>query len=468
MLDLSKSRTASLTYLFLVVSHSISFGNAATKDIAIDSGPPPTLSTGCLNNSLTAPTWAVDSFSYSQSGGISTVNFLLTSNTIDGQLDCFGQAEGNEQHIDGDCTSEDDDHQYSAQFGFDYPTRHLSIEQNWACDDNTVNITNRANKQTFSCMWQGSGKETSNVTNIDPPSGVAPWPLDPGPTWYTCYTHSLDENVNLTHNYEVETTMRLISTEKRLLVNQTWYCDDEGSASPVKFYAVGAAALPSLKCRARPEIEPDATQIGFVPAGTPIINGSVCLGPDLDIDGKIESRYAMEPYALELPNPEAPKCTVISFDPDKQYFLMDTAYVFRAHWWYFTRDGEPKGGFDVTIRNFVTDRELSCQGFDSKLNPNATSFDPNYWFECSPSVSYPNIFRGMKVNYNANTGILSVGMSWSCDELSPSNPIIFTAFGHSEISKPECADDSDGTTRCLFPASSNIPLPFTNTTWDMS
>lgn len=190
----------------------------------------------------------------------------------------------------------------------------------------------------------------------------------------------------------------------------------------VKFYAVGAAALPSLKCRARPEIEPDATQIGFVPAGTPIINGSVCLGPDFDIDGKIESRYAMEPYALELPNPEAPKCTVISFDPDKQYFLMDTAYVFRAHWWYFTRDGEPKGGFDVTIRNFVTDRELSCQGFDSRLNRNATSFDPNYWFECSPSVSYPDIFKGMKVNYNANTGILSVGMSWSCDELSPSDP----------------------------------------------
>ncbi|KAJ8121795.1 hypothetical protein ONZ43_g1842 [Nemania bipapillata] len=192
-----------------------------------------------------------------------------------------------------------------------------------------------------------------------------------------------------------------------------------------KFYAVGTVALPSLKCKARPEIEPDATEIGFIPAGTPIINGSVCLGSDFDIAGKTESSYAMEPYALELPNPEASKCTVISFDPDKQYFLMDTAYVFRAHWWYFWRDGEPKGGLDVTIRNFVTDRELSCQGFDAKLNPNSTYFDPNYWFECSPSISYPDIFKGMKVNYNAKTGNLSVGMSWSCDELSPKDPCVF-------------------------------------------
>jgi hypothetical protein len=30
----------------------------------------------------------------------------------------------------------------------------------------------------------------------------------------------------------------------------------------------------------------------------------------------------------------------------------------------------------------------------------------------------------MKVNYNANTGILSVGMSWSCDELSPKDPCV--------------------------------------------
>ncbi|KAJ8128984.1 hypothetical protein O1611_g4650 [Lasiodiplodia mahajangana] len=523
-------------------------------DIAIDSGPPPALTTSCLNNSLTAPTWTIDAFSYNQAAGVSAVNFILTANMFDVGLDCFGQTEGSERYVEGDCMSEDEDHQYSAKFVFESSARRLSIEQAWACDGNAdeepckssvctstnpvripakllepvqlspyippappghdsprcasrsespswtisglewrtggrnytwqgwvdagwgivgvgmvkLNITNRANNQAFSCVWRASGKETSNVTNIDPPSGLAPFPLDPGPMWYSCNTHSLNENGNRSHNYEVETTMRLISTEERLMVNQTWYCDDEGSASPAKFYAVGAMKLPNLKCRPRPEIEPDVADPVYVPTGTPIINGSVCTTSDFDINGKAESQYAMEPYALELPNPNAPKCTVLSFDPDKQYFLMSTAYVFRAHWWYFWRDGQPKGGFDVVILNSVTDRELSCQGFDSRLNANSTDFDPDYWFECNPTISSPEVFKGMKVNYNAHTGILSVGMTWSCNELSPKDPIVFTAFGRSEISKPECADDSDGTTRCLFPASNNIPLPFTNITWDMS
>ncbi|KAI1133298.1 hypothetical protein F5Y10DRAFT_287682 [Nemania abortiva] len=556
MFEMLGSHTRLLACLLLVASHSISVGNAATTDIAIDSGPPPALTTSCLNNSLTAPTWTVDSFVYNQDVGISAVNFILTSNIIDAALDCFGQSESGDRQVDGDCTSEDEDHQYSAQFSFSATTRRLSIEQTWTCDNNTadtpvkfsgngsatlilqcqsrictstdpiripgkllepvelspyippapaghdspgcasrsespswtisglewrtggrnytwqgwattVNITNHANKQAFSCAWIAQGKETSNVTNIDPPSGTFPGPLDPGPMWYSCDTHSLNENGNRSHNYEVETTVRLISSEERLLVNQTWYCDDEGAASPTKFYATGAIELPNLKCRPRPEIEPDATNNGLVPAGTPIINGSVCVTSDFKIDGKTESHYAMEPYALELPNPNAPKCTVLSFDPDKQYFLMSTAYVFRAHWWYFWRDGEPKGGFDVVILNFVTNRELSCMGFDSRLNINSTDFDPDYWFECDPIISSPELFKGMKVNYNAHTGILSVGMTWSCNELDPKNPIVFTAFGQSEISKPECKDDSDGTTRCLFPATSNIPLPFTNITWDM-
>ncbi|KAI0535102.1 hypothetical protein GGR58DRAFT_480470 [Xylaria digitata] len=330
-----------------------------------------------------------------------------------------------------------------------------------------LNITNLANQQTFSCSWQGKGHETSNVTIIDPPASVIPWPSDPGPAWYPCDTHSLNEHRNQTHNYEVETSVRLISAEERLLINQTWYCDDKGPTSPIKFHALGAVELPSLKCSERPKVEPDVAD-AYVPAGTPIINGSVCFGPDFNIDGKTESRYAMEPYALELPNPEAPKCTVHSFDPDKQFFLLSTAYVFRPHWWYFERDGEPKGGFDLRILSSITERELGCSGFSSKLNPNGTDFDPNYWFDCSLSPSDPSFIRGMRANYNANTNLLSVVMSWGCDELSPGNPIGFTALGRGEISKPECADDSDGTTRCLFPATDNIPLPFTNITWDIS
>ncbi|KAI0864894.1 hypothetical protein F4860DRAFT_382768 [Xylaria cubensis] len=564
LLWLSKSL---FIWILTVASHLISASNI-DADIITDNSPPPPLTTGCLNNSLTAPTWTVDSFEYNEGAGASTVNFILTSNTISDELSCLGRATGNDLSLDGECTNKDEKRGNSAHFTFDASTRDLSVEQSWVCDDNAarkpvkfvgigskrlvlgcessectstdairipakllepiellpyippappghdspgcsslsrspswtisdfewrtggrnytwqswvnsgtgivgvgmvkLNITSRATQQTFSCIWHGQGQETSNVTVTNPPSGTLPFPLDPGPAWYRCNTSSLNENQNRTHNYEVETVVRVISTEERLLVNQTWYCDDEDPASPTKFYAVATVELPALSCRERPEIEPDAADSFWSQAGTPVINGSFCTSSNFEIDGKIESRYAMEPYALELPNPEASKCTVLSMDPDKQYLLFDTAYVFRSHWWYFWRDGEPKGGFDLTILSFVTEHELSCSGFDSKLNPNGTDFDPEFWFDCDFPISYPTMIRSMKVNYNAHTDIVSVGISWTCDELTPQNPIVFTAFARGEISKPECADDSDGTTRCLFPATNNIPLPFTNITWDAS
>ncbi|TGJ84031.1 hypothetical protein E0Z10_g4718 [Xylaria hypoxylon] len=533
MFKVSRSRKGFFIYMLSVASHLIPSINAIATDVIADNGTPPVLTTGCLNNSFTAPTWSVESFNYKENIGISTVNFTLTSNMVDDELDCFGQARGHAQKVDGDCTSEDGEHQYSARFMFDPYTRNLFVDQAWVCNDNAagapvkfigsgtkqlpspcqlsectlanairisakllepielspvippappgheragcvsrskspswavsslewrtggrnytwnafgiisgtgiagmgmvrLNVTNLANQQTFSCVWQGKGHETSNVTIIDPPASVSPWPSDPGPAWYRCDTHSLNEDGNRTHNYEIETS--------------------------------GIAMTKDLRLQ-RPQVEPDAAD-NYVPAGTPIINGSVCFGPDFNINRNIESSYTMEPYALELPNPEAPKCTVNSFDPDKQHFLLNTAYVFRAHWWYFEREGEPKGGFHITILSSVTERELGCSGFSSKLNPNGTDYDPNYWFDCSFSPSDPSFLRSMRANYNANTSSLSVVMSWSCGELRPGNPIFFTAIGRGEISKPECADDSDGTTRCLFPAANNIPLPFTNITWD--
>ncbi|KAI0466725.1 hypothetical protein F4859DRAFT_526404 [Xylaria cf. heliscus] len=463
------ARKNSLTWLFTVASHFISASNAITADITTSDGspPPPPLATDCLKISLTAPTWTVESFQYVEDDTIPTVNFILTSNMIPKKLDCFGQDTGRGLRFNGECTAEGDKHEHLAQFIRGPVMITLPEYRIVGVGMVKLNITSQATKQTFSCVWQSQGHETSNVTIIGPPSGVFPFPLDPGADWYHCDTHSLNENENRTHNYEVETLARLISAEETLLVNQTWYCDDEGPVSPTKFHAAGAVKLPSLRCRERPEVEPDAADL-WAPAGAPIVNGSFCVGSDFNIDGNIESRYAMEPYALELPNPEASECTIISMDPDKQYLLVDTAYVFRSHWWYFVRDGEPKGGFDVTILSFVTEYELSCSGFDSRLNPNGTDFDPEYWFDCSFPPSYPGMIRSMKVNYNAHTNILSVGISWICDELSPEDPIIFTAFGRGEVSKPECADDSDGTTRCLFPAPSNIPLPFTNITWDTS
>ncbi|KAJ2988130.1 hypothetical protein NUW58_g4136 [Xylaria curta] len=361
-------------FVCIVVAASplVSAGNITAKDLTTDWVRPPGPTTSCFVNSLTAPTWSVESFRYEGGHTVSTVSFTLTSNAIREGLRCFGQTTGDGPKVDGDCTGEDGEHKYPAQFKFDASSLRLSIEQTWACDDNAAKVP-------------------------------------------------LNENENRAHNYEVETSMRLVSAEGKLLVNQTWYCDDEGPVSPVKFYATGVVELLNLTCRARLEVEPDVADI-YIPSGTPIVNGSVCFGSHFDIDGRIESRYELEPYALELPNPEAPKCTVISMDSDKQFFILDTSYVFRANWWYFEREGEPKGGFDVTIHNFVTERELGCSGFSSRLNPNGTDYDPDYWFECISLPSYPDLIRSIRVNYNSKSGILSVGMSWSCDELSPKSP----------------------------------------------
>ncbi|KAI3322467.1 hypothetical protein HD806DRAFT_545165 [Xylariaceae sp. AK1471] len=565
--------------LLAVVAHSLSSGHATTFEITDqgDDGPPPALTTGCINLSFAAPTWTIDSFNYEDSDDASTVGFSITSNTVQEQLSCSGQTGGHRHLVAGNCHKEGGQEKYSAQFNFDTSAGDLYIDQTWACDDNAaripvtfvgtgmgrlplncdsgkcaattsiriparllkpievtpyippapaghdvpgcinrsaspsweisgldwrtggrnytwqswttsgwgitgvgmvrLNITNQANKQKHSCVWQSNWSETSNVTMSGPPPYAVFYPLDLAGVWYRCDTHSLDEVENRTHNYETETSVRLISSENRILVNQTWYCDDEGSASPVQFHALGAIELLSLRCRERTVIEPDAENLPSVPAGTPVINGSVCIGPDFNIEGLVETRYVMEPYALELPNPTASKCIVHSFDPDKQYFQLDTSTSDQIKWWYFDNnttyrdsEGKPSGGVDITIRSFISERYPHCTGWSSKLNPNQSNYDPDFWFDCSKDMNIP-MLGAWKANYNANTNVFSVGVAWDCDELSPGNPITFTAFGRGELSKPECHDEDDGTslhnvTRCEFPAAADtLSLPFTNITW---
>ncbi|KAI1177721.1 hypothetical protein F4777DRAFT_576799 [Nemania sp. FL0916] len=525
MFRLPWSRKSALTSFLIVSSHSISSSNAIALDKSLlDAGPPPALPTDCLNNSFAAPTWTVESFSYNTNGKISTVNFLLNSNTISEQLDCFGQV-GDDPSVDGDCISEDDEHLYSAQFTYEVSSRQLSLHQEWSCDSenpdgepvifvgtgsqklaltctsntctstdviripitlsqpialspyippappghNTpgcgarsdspswtvsgfewrtggrnytwqswvstgwaiagvglvkLNLTNSANQQTFSCQIVGRGHEVANVTIIDPPSGSIPFPTDPGIAWFPCDTHSVEEGGNYTHNYEVETLVRVVAGEDRIFVNQTWYCDDEGAASPAKFYAVGETTLPSLACSERLALEPGIAELFFTDPGTPLINGSICTtSSPFSLPGSLQSQYPMDPYALSLPNPLASHCTTTSFDPAQQYFVMESAYAFRPNWWYFWRGDAPQGGMDFTLRILVfADRTFGCSGFDPRLNPNSTAWDPEFWFECKPLVSDPPAYKGVKVNYNPDTGLLSAGMTWSCEELSPGNP----------------------------------------------
>lgn len=131
---------SSFIWLLTVTSNFISASNVITADITTSDGPPPPLTTGCLNNSLTAPTWTVESFRYEEDDSISTVNFILTGNSIPEELDCFGQAAGHSRGAIGECTDQGRKDVHSSQFMFDASTRDLSIKQAWACDDNAARL----------------------------------------------------------------------------------------------------------------------------------------------------------------------------------------------------------------------------------------------------------------------------------------------------------------------------------------
>lgn len=145
------------------------------------------------------------------------------------------------------------------------------------------------------------------------------------------------------------------------------------------------------------------------------------MGSDFTVEGKIESQYKMEPYALELPNPTASRCTADSFNPDKQYFQLSTSTASQPTWWY---DDDGLGAMNITIRSFASGHDLNCRGFSSKLNPNQTNYDPDFWFDCTTTADIAPIVS-WKANYNPDTNILSVGVTWRCDELNPGNPYVF-------------------------------------------
>ncbi|KAI3316740.1 hypothetical protein HD806DRAFT_552055 [Xylariaceae sp. AK1471] len=354
-----------------------------------------------------------------------------------------------------------------------------------------LNLTNEANQQRYSCTWQSENGETSNITVVEvvmnvPIMGQLMYPMPEKSLYYRCETaHSLDENTTERRNYETITSMRLISSENRLLINQTWYCDDEGAQNPIQFHGSGSVDLPSLHCRERLKIESEAeisniTSV-FVPVtvGTPVINGSVCTGPEFTIKGKIESEYPMEPFALELPSPTTPMCTADSFHPDKQYFRLDTTSPPYMPLWEYNGPNSsfvdelnrPTGRFTLDAFHFVSGLDFLCQASSSKLNPNQTNFDPDFWCDC-PVSPYMRFIRTAKANYNVKTGDVSLSLTWACDELSPGNPIIFTALGSTNIGEPECRDEEVNDpqryyTRCTFYQGTveNQRMPFKNITW---
>ncbi|KAK4140728.1 uncharacterized protein C8A04DRAFT_31705 [Dichotomopilus funicola] len=96
--------------------------------------------------------------------------------------------------------------------------------------------------------------------------------------------------------------------------------------------------------------------------------------------------------------------------PDKRYVLLYAPLQFEYRYYVSSRDG---------------DNDIS-----GRLDFLLWSYDPDYWFDCRESIEVgqrsadPNRSksRWTRVNYEAFSNLLSVNMSWICDDESPGNP----------------------------------------------
>ncbi|KAI0198493.1 hypothetical protein F4808DRAFT_435974 [Astrocystis sublimbata] len=462
--------------------------------------------------------------------GASTANFILSSRMIASQLKCFGRAEGRRQSVQGECISEDGKDLSTTQFSFGPSSRDLSIEPAWSCEGGDVRdpvnfVGNGTARLDIDCEWTECTvvESTRILVKLYEPLEISPNvpPPPPGhntpgcssrsksPSWsirdftwhvgttmssgppnpitgipsitylsfeagsmkvkneaiqqtfecvwqafsegsqvepreiWSCNTYSEEEVKTPRHTYEDEISFRHISSENRLVLNQTWYCDDEGRDSPEKFHATGSIEVPRVDF---------PTQISQP--------------SNFTIEGKLESHYEMEPDALELPNAEAARCTVVSLDAQR-FFLIDPALQWPTNWEYNNSTTSQIANFNLFMRFPFQDDYYVCRVSGLELHP--AEFDPERWWDCPPISQWdPQNLKDVGFNYNHDTAVLSVNATWTCDDMN-GTPIYFHAYAMGNIGEPECNwDDTFQRQHCTFPAlgttSPPFSLPFTKLT----
>ncbi|KAK5636232.1 hypothetical protein RRF57_011944 [Xylaria bambusicola] len=232
-----------------------------------------------------------------------------------------------------------------------------------------VKVKNQAIQQTFVCGWQTYAE--GSLTQ-------------PRENWW-CNGYSEEEVKPPKHTYEAEILFRHISKEEKLIVNQTWYCDDEDREAPEKFHATGSVTVESVT-----------------------FPGNSLTPRNYVIEGKLELHYEMEPYALELPNAQAARCTVTSFDA-QCFFLIGRKSETPTYWTYENSSTSVRGDFSLIMRfPFEGDDNIVCGVNGPELYP--TKFEPERWWNCQ-MVTWggdPMNIKALDFNYNRDTTILSI------------------------------------------------------------
>ena len=181
-----------------------------------------------------------------------------------------------------------------------------------------------------------------------------------------------------------------------------------------------------LACTPRTKLETNIT-VGPWSSNTPVINGTSCTASSAaTVTGQVNSRYDMEPFALQMPRAAEMRCTVDSVNPDNHhFFLLPPPIQFQYEYPNDTPpDNNRTGTLQLLLENAGLSTAVSCQAFSPELNINSTSYNPNFWVGCSPhrrTSDEPNYWDNISTNvsYNALADTLAVRQSWRCDDVSP-------------------------------------------------
>ncbi|SPQ25342.1 10ad4140-b4d8-4dbe-bca9-5eb85a5bcc56 [Thermothielavioides terrestris] len=332
-----------------------------------------------------------------------------------------------------------------------------------------LGLINPATGQNMTCVQTIGTWAQANQSGS--PYEMPFWGLDK-PLWQECVdTHWTNQFIN---NYNTWTNVLLDPDTRRLYVDQTWYCDDEGPEHPIQYTANGSVPIPPLHCVPRTSLDE------FDPFTNVVVNGSTCTADSpFPVSGTLVSQYTMAPYALTLPRPAAKRCTADSLNPDLRYIRLYAPLQFEYRSYKTLRDGEGlvAGRLEFLLWNVGQDTELACDGWNGRLNSNASigQYDPNYWFDCreeldvGQSTEDPNRLRTRyaRVNFDVGASLLRVNISWTCDDESPGRNVTFEALSEAKLPTLNCtvadAGTEDEATLCTWPdrwKSQDLPMPF--------
>ncbi|OIW23408.1 hypothetical protein CONLIGDRAFT_585806 [Coniochaeta ligniaria NRRL 30616] len=286
-----------------------------------------------------------------------------------------------------------------------------------ASQDFNVLLTNAATGYQASCM-SGAGFG----------DGLTPTPAS-GPLNLVCAGSEFQSSGG--GKYSITTAASFDPSTFRFTVNQTWYCDDLSPASPVQVTASASESLP-LTCTSASV----GTDGAFTDTKTTCINPS-----DVTLAAQLLLQSALVPYSIEDPVPGPDGCTLSSiFHPQWTFsaFEVDSTGTNASSTSFeiILRTGSPGFQFPISISQDTTALAGDGSWYSCIIGPSGDIGQPLWPTSCS-------------FKYQATTQELSLRAEWSCSELDPDHPIIFSGITTTTVNSPLACETVEGVSQCV-------------------